>query len=551
MAEEYNILNPTTPSEGGGEIPDSATDAVQIVADNINAVIEVASYIDPDGNFNVEAIEGNNTEIRVLRKTGAGWAANDIILGEGELGYVLDAGAQKILKIGDGTNPFSLLPNVLPITSFEPEDLQPYVDDCETAQTAAETASTEADTSRSTAVSAANEASASAQLAGDWAAAPSTTPLPGGKKSAAAYADIASAVASTSRLIQRATCAGSETLTAGMLFTKRLHNDAALATITIPPDLFTHANDVEAWMLYRKEGAGNIKFAASGSGTGLAAPQLKGSGHDSYRNKTLSATNSLVATFSFPVPAITDGKLALIIGAGFSASGERDLTITSTGSLTFTNRRAASVSTVTNDLCYAVFDADLDAFTAKTIDIAVSGYPNINQLQFYWFAIEGHGGEMLLPVTALTAAAAAANISLTLAALAAQSLVCAAANQVGKESSVAFSSFSNVLLLSSGVTSGAPDITIPDTTDLKNTAWGQAAGAASATADFLVQANFSAAYRKPSLCLIAYPPKTVAGAGLVNLHFMGGRDTLNVLYGEAQLLFAPNGKDVTVIIPAA
>ena len=90
-----------------------------------------------------------------------------------------------------------------------------------------------------------------------------------------------------------------------------------------------------------------------------------------------------------------------------------------------------------------------------------------------------------------------------------------------------------------------------DSNASRNHGWGVGAGVNPSLGDRSVSATFNNATNRPTLCLVAYPPITTSPTDAVNAIFQGGRDTLNVVGAEAELWFNPDGRTVSVQIPAS
>jgi hypothetical protein len=175
--------------------------------------------------------------------------------------------------------------------------------------------------------------------------------------------------------------------------------------------------------------------------------------------------------------------------------------------------------------------------------------PQAHLLVVTWFAIEGTAGALVVEPAVQPSTGSVAIV--TMAGLAQKSLVLGHAQMRGA-SPVALGSVSSTLsVIQQGITAGAEVATVTDTGNQKNAGWGRVSGVQNIVGDFVGQATYVNGFARPGLMLSAYPPKTVAGAGAVNLLLQGGRDTLNVLHGEMQLLFHSNGVDVTVLTPGS
>lgn len=553
MAEEFQVLNPSQPSEGGGEIASSDLVSVGIVAANMADVIAVANFIDAGGNFTVSAIDGNNSLAQVRRKTAANWVSSDMILAVGEFGFVTDASNPLILKMGDGSTLFSMLPNLLLQGDLASGDLAEIRDDTIAARDNTIELAEEVEDNLTAAQQSAADSQTYAVNSQDWASAPESTPLPGGKVSAEVSAARADIAASVSRLIDRNLASGDENYSAGFLFKKRRYTGSTLLTVTIPAGIYTNVNDQEAWGIYRKEGTGNIKFVAATGADDIVPAQLKASGSSPRRYTDGENNEAEAETYStvIPIPNITAGKLVVIVEGHANDNTGMNASIAATG-FTFTTKLALTQLSAIEP-GWAVFEAPLTAFAAADVTLDTTYGNNVGYIVTHWFVIEGHGGAMVTPVGGITGAAAS-TINRTLAALTAGTRVFAVAAMRGSVGTdpVSVASFSsNLGLIAASNTAGAPNAGISNNMVSKNGCYARATGVASAAGDFVGVANFGNAFARPGIVLFAYPPVVSPGAGAVTLKLEGGRDTLNVANGEAELYFWPDGTTVSIRTPAS
>jgi hypothetical protein len=198
---------------------------------------------------------------------------------------------------------------------------------------------------------------------------------------------------------------------------------------------------------------------------------------------------------------------------------------------------------------WAVFRIPLVGYPGAAVTFQFDEGPYCHFQACDWFLIEGREGTAP-DVQVSTSTTNRASISVTHTALQQQSLVLAAGAQGAPSSVSAFNRLStNLTRIRSGNTNGLDENTVPDTNAYKNQVYGVGQGVAPSTADFTSLIEFTGANAKCSICSVAYKPKTVIGAGQVELKLEGGRDTLSVPYGVMELWFMPDGKTVHVRTP--
>ena len=494
-----------------------------------------------------------NTQMRVWRSTAGDWATVNPIIADGEFVWATDV---KVLKIGDGATAYNSLPKLYDGT-LEFSDLTSAVEQALAAVTDAQDAATNASQSNAntigyaaSALEAATAALANQLLARDYAVGPAGTVLPTGGDSAAVSAGKATAVAEETRYIpiHPTPMTANATFAAGDLFQERDCTAAGLVTLTIPPGIHASPDAKKAWALFRlRTTTGSLKVQGS-TGSDLQAPPIMKSGFFGYRNQTIPGTGANIVGTAGAIPAITDGRLVVIVDGLWNVSTGNTMAVSSDSGLTWTQRRAQpDPAAPTLVPSWSVFDAPLTSFAGGDVVITLDPGLNGQFVGCYWFALEGTVAGA--PSIAVPSSFSVASFcQATLSGLAASSQVLAVAAQRGGNASSAFTSWStNITSISSGNTAGLADVSISDANNTKNQNWGRGSGVPSTTGDFTVRADFSAAYDEPTMILVAYGPKTVSGAGDVVLELQGGRDTLTEDYGEMMLKFLPDGKTVQVL----
>lgn len=497
-----------------------------------------------------------NTQMRIWRSTAADWAAVNPVIADGEFVWSSDV---KVLKIGDGVSTYNALPKLYDGT-LEFSDLTSAVDAALAAVDDAQDAATNASQSNANtigytqqALDASTAALANQQLARDYAVGPPGTVLPTGGDSAAVSAGKAASTAEETRFIpiHPTPMTANATFAAGDLFQERDCTAAGLVTLTIPAGIFASADQKKAWALLRlRTATGSLKVQGS-TGSDLQAPPIKKTGFFGFRNPTIPGTGATIVGTAGAIPAITAGRLLLIVDGLWNVSSGNTLTVSSDSGLTWTARRAQPDPATPNMVpSWSVFDAPLTAFAGGDVVITLDPGLNGQFVGCYWIALEGTVAGA--PSIAIPSSFSVASFcEATLAGLAASSRVLAVAAQRGGNTSSAFTSFgTNITKISSGNTAGMPEYAVSDANNSKNQNWGLGQGVPSVTGDFTVRADFTAAYDEPSMILVAYAPKTVVGGGDVVLELQGGRDTLTEDYGEMMLKFLPDGKTVQVLTTA-
>lgn len=494
-----------------------------------------------------------NTQMRIWRSTAADWSTVNPIIADGELVWASDV---KVLKIGDGTSAYNSLPKLYDGT-LEFSDLTSAVEQALAAVTDAQDAATNAAQSNANtigytqqALDAATSALANQLLARDYAVGPPGTVLPTGGDSAAVSAGKAADVAEETRYIpiHPTPLTGSATFAAGDLFQERDYTGSGAGVLTIPAGIHASADAKKAWAIIRlRTATGSLQVVGS-SGSDLQAPPVKRSGFFGYRNATIPGTGATIVGTAGAIPAITAGRLLLIVDGLWNVSTGNTMAVSSDSGLTWTQRRAQpDPAAPTLVPSWSVFDAPLTSFAGGDVVITLDPGLNGQFVGAYWVALEDVPAGA--PSIAVPSSFSVASFcQATLAGLAASSRVIAVAAQRGGNTSSAFSAFStNITRITSGNTAGLADVAVSDANNTKNQNWGLGQGVPNTTADFTVRADFTAAYDEPTMILVAYGPKTVVGGGDVVLELQGGRDTLTEDYGEMMLKFLPDGRTVQVL----
>jgi hypothetical protein len=414
-----------------------------------------------------------------------------------------------------------------------------------------------ASTSASTAGSAASVATDQAILAGQFAQAPTGTPLPGGGDSAAASAQKANEIAVESRDLDVSDpVTADETVESGHLFTERQVVTNAEVKITIPPGIFASAEKKARWINYRlrsSAGTGSIKFLPQPGGTNLVAPSIVARGHANLRMQTPPAAPNTI-TFTVPaiVPAITAGEIIVAFHAGHNSSSvATGITLTTPGTTGLTWTTLIAYPATPGFQWYPqwfITRALLNSFAGATINLTFVEGSGTQVMGVDWWALEGTSG--LTPIAGFDAVQGArTNTSIILPAVPAQSRLLAATAQIGPVSTAIWSTFSsNISMALSGDTLGAPQTpTTPAMTGAElrqNEAYANGDGLNNVAGDTTVSAAFISGSYKPSIAAIAYQPKSVIGGGTVILNKEADRDSLTVKNGLAELWFQNDGVTV-------
>jgi hypothetical protein len=543
MSEEYRWI--TGGIEGGGEIPPEAVTAITIVAGSITDITAVANYIHQVGDITL--VDGNFQTIAIRRQNDADWLASNPILAPGEMALILDANP-KVVKIGDGVTPFEELPVLFSTSSINIAELLEAVEAAKSAQTAAEAAAATAVTKADQASNAAASATASAVLAEKWAVEEGTSTLPNGEKSAKESARLAGLRAQESRLVKRrAPISASELMSSSALYRITPVRAAAPVVVTVPAQVFSSANDEEAWAIYRMEQAGGtVQFLGQTGGTGADLQSGTIKAQAKYFRKVAAVdAGQKTLTGRITIPAVTAGKLYIMALVSHGVLTALTNLCTITGGLVATAIRTLASQSAINSHSALIWEAPLTAFAGSDIDVTISSGPNLVSIGLFMWAVDGQGTTATRQNS--TKVTSGANVSTTLTAVDKASLILAAAVKRGNESDIDFSSFSsNLGLQSEGGTAASGDANQTD--PLKNFVYGVGVGNANVTADFVATAAWNVSSNPACIAIIVVPPKTVTGAGNTVMKYKGGVDTLNTLYGKAVLWFDPNGKDVVVDI---
>jgi hypothetical protein len=550
MSEEFNILNDQT--EGGGEIPSSTVDQIKIVADNIVDVQTVADWLQGDVT-KAPPIDGNLSTIQIHRATVDGWTNDDSVLAEGEIGWVTDADPI-VMKIGDGINVFSALPNFINASTLTQAVLDAAVAACDASQADAEAAQAAAQGSADSADTSAISCAKSAITAQDWAIAPEGTDLGGGEVSAKVSAAKAASVAQATRYCDLDTnLTTAETVPAGRLFKRTSLLATAPIIVTVPPSLFQSPDAKEAWALYRlQNSAGPTQFVGQGGASGLQAATVLTRTMAFLRSQLPPVAAAKVAsgTITLPVATTSAAKLNIQVIVSFN-----QVLTSITHSCTLDNGLTATTllnltgATPQNVMSPIVYEAALGVKASGTVikyDISIA--PQVNVIGVCARVIDGIGTGATLVQTSPIDGANLVAATATFTALPASYLVTTFAAKRGLVAASPFTGLSaNLTLSASGDTAGQPEG--DPTSAFRNESWATGSGVANTTGNFVAVANWGVNTGPPNIVCCAYPPATIAGAGAVTMHYQGGRDTLTEINAEAELWFAPNGKDVYVKIP--
>ena len=302
------------------------------------------------------------------------------------------------LKIGDGVSTYNALPKLYDGT-LEFSDLTSAVDAALAAVDDAQDAATNASQSNANtigytqqALDASTAALANQQLARDYAVGPPGTVLPTGGDSAAVSAGKAASTAEETRFIpiHPTPMTANATFAAGDLFQERDCTAAGLVTLTIPAGIFASADQKKAWALLRlRTATGSLKVQGS-TGSDLQAPPIKKTGFFGFRNPTIPGTGATIVGTAGAIPAITAGRLLLIVDGLWNVSSGNTLTVSSDSGLTWTARRAQPDPATPNLVpSWSVFDAPLTAFAGGDVVITLDPGLNGQFVGCYWIALEG------------------------------------------------------------------------------------------------------------------------------------------------------------------
>lgn len=427
--------------------------------------------------------------------------------------------------------------------------------DAQAAQDNAESAATVAGEN-------ANDASASADLALSYAQAPEGTDLPGGGNSAAVSAVVAAQIAQESRDLEIGDdITASETFQSGFLFTERQAIPAGGATlvVTVPPGIFSSGERRARWASYRLRASGGVQFVGAAGGSNLVTPTVLQRGRSAYRvaNTGVGLYNTLMVPVSYP--AVTDGELVMVFHAHHQGTDPTknalSMNFTEDAPFAFTTLRAyPTVPRAVASPDYFVVRAPLVGVSAGSFTAQFLEGENVHFQACDWWVLEGTSGAAPVHATSGLPANVQRNyIQTTLPGLAAQSLVLATAgaglSPAGDGAGAYQSMSSNLSRVASGKTDGIDDAAVSNTNYYKNSTWAIGQGVANVAGDFTGQVNWDTATLRPNMLMLGYAPKSVVGGGTVNMNYEGGRDTLTVLNGVAELWFQRDGVTVDVRTP--
>lgn len=422
----------------------------------------------------------------------------------------------------------------------------------DTSAQQANSAAQGADDSRSNAVDAAD-------LSLNYAQAPAGTPLPGGGNSAAVSAALAQEIATESRDLDIGDLVtGNETFQSGYLFTERPVTPAtpgATVEITIPPNIYQSNEKKARWGAYRlRADTGGVKFVAAAGGTNLVTPQRVNYGRKLFRvaSASVSGRHTLDVTVSWGVP-IVGGEILLIFHALHQGTAQAPtLNFSSVPSQAWVNPVAypAAPSGVAYP-DYAVYRVPFTSGAAGSLIANFDeggGYTHLQACD--WIVLDGVEGTPPIIVADGRVSTGVVKRQVILPAVAAQSYMFAVA-QIGQPiANGQWSAFSSQLSrIQSGGSAGADDAATPDDNTMKNEVWAAGDGVATTAGDQTLTCNFSAAPGRGNMIGFAYKPKTVIGGGTVVMNLEGGRDTLTVPNGVAEVWFQNDGTTVDIRTP--
>ena len=426
------------------------------------------------------------------------------------------------------------------------------------SQVAAAQSEGNAQTSASQAATSANTATTQADLATGFAQAAEGTPLPGGGDSAAVSAQKAADVAVATRLLQLGgDVNASEVFQSGFLNTERQVIAASPIQITIPPGIHSSNENKAAWAAYKMRGAGTVQFIPQAGGSNLVTPSIKATGRAQRRIASTGTGTFHLLDIPITVPAggLVNGELLLVFNAQHQGQGNpSSIEFTNAGGLTFQEVKPfpanPSAVAIPDYWCVRAALGAVAAGTVFNLQTREGVFAHFQAAE--WWLLDDVEGS--LPQFAVQTRSLAVNRSdaiATLTALPQFSRVLWTAGSGAPSSDQGFANVSNnVAVTNSGVTDNVtPDSGVSNADDKKNQVWARGNGVANATGNFTVTANFTSAAYKCNILVVGYQPKSQVGAGSVTLNLEGGRDTLSVANGVAELWFRPDGQSVDIRTP--
>ncbi len=421
---------------------------------------------------------------------------------------------------------------------------------------AAATATTQASVAANNAQGAADSADAAvdaATLSQQWAIAPEGSSLPGGGNSSAVSAALAQDIATESRDLDIGdNVSGNETFQSGFLFTERQYVGAGLGIVTIPAGIFSSPLKKARWASYRLRGTGSVKFVGAAGGTNLVAPQIIARGRSAYRLNTTGSgvRHTLAVPVTYPNLASAGEIIAVFHALHQGPSQTQVMNFSATGGLTWSTLSAYAANPgAVSWPNYFIVRAPIASLTGQSLTLSFDEGFFSHVQACDWWVLDGVDG--VAPRFAIDGRTTVQSRNqATLTALAAQSRVLISAAQGATEADSGYSNIStNLTKAASGNTNGIDDVAVLDSNVMKNEVYGVGDGLATATADFTGFVSWASGAYRGNAVLIAYGPKTVIGGGDVIMNYEGGRDTLDVDNGVAELWFQNDGKTVDVRTP--
>lgn len=417
-----------------------------------------------------------------------------------------------------------------------------------TSATAAAASETNAATYRDTANEALAAAQAAATLSQQYATADATVSLPGGGVSSRVSAELAAALAISSRdMPVNASQSGNKTFDATWLYGITPFTGTALQTVTVNANTYRNAAAKRGYALLQNTGAGgSIKVVGAAAALDLQPATIVAQGTIVKRRKGVTPPQTFLVDMA--MPAITNGKVFINVWAGFDAAAQ-PLTFSATlnSGLTFNAALTAFPSTAPTayEPNLGQYEAPIVGAGARTVRATIVISANIDWAVIDWWAVEGTNGGAAVPFSALAATPPANSVSKSTTSLGNQTLVLVSAVQRGAVGGAVFSNFSGgPTLRQTANGSGIDDATVPDSNGGRNVTFARGDMLLSAAGVVTPAANWANSINQPGIALIAIPPVSSIGAGAVVMHYENGQDTVTQANGIIELSFDPNGLDI-------
>jgi hypothetical protein len=408
----------------------------------------------------------------------------------------------------------------------------------------------QASSSATTAIDRSNDASASAQLAHDWAEALEDVTLPSGGKSAMIWASLAAQVADESRDLDISDpVIASEILQAGFFGTEREVTVTTPITITLPRGLYTSGEKRTRWASYKLRAAsGTVNVVGETSST-IVTPSLSFSNRNAFRVENTFSNSTFTTQKDFAFPAVTAGVCLLVVCSFHdSTASVPAVTIVNDASLVFTQvGTVVALAPGQSAPVFHVWQAPMTAFTAKTVHIEVNAGNGLHYMAVEYAVLSGwtSANGVIRRALSPNPNTAANNAIATLTGVAKGSQMIGVAYQATAATNSLFASFSSqITKIRQNTSVGITDVDVLDSNVLKNASSAFGAAGNPSLGDVALQANFTGS-GKVGCCLIEIPG-TVTSAVAVVVNCEGGRTNLTVPYGTMEIWARPDGNTYDV-----